>query len=258
MIRIDKPATPPAVLASRGLRAIEEFCRAFDANPDDYRDGRRTFEFDSGIYGHSSVKTALSAAQHGKCAFCESKVRHIAYGDVEHFRPKAASQQGSAQPLIRPGYYWLAYDWGNLLFCCQICNQRYKRNLFPLREPARRARSHHDAIAGEKPLLVNPAASDPARAITFRGEYAVPGRRHQHGAASIEALGLNRAELIDRRREWLNVIALLRSNRALLAAAGGTNPARDIRDQLARIDAELLRCTQPPAEFAALVRAALE
>jgi hypothetical protein len=44
-----------------------------DADPEAHRD----FEFDGGIYGHRSVKDALREAQHGKCAFCESKIAHI-------------------------------------------------------------------------------------------------------------------------------------------------------------------------------------
>ena len=61
--------------------------------------------------------------------FCESKVSHIAYGDVEHFRPKAGYRQRPEDPLVQPGYYWLAYEWSNLLFCCQLCNQRFKATI---------------------------------------------------------------------------------------------------------------------------------
>nr|WP_239015299.1 AAA family ATPase [Archangium violaceum] len=78
----------------------------------------------------------------GKCAFCESQLAHISYGDVEHFRPKAGWRQEEGGPLGRPGYYWLAYEWTNLFLACTLCNQQFKRNLFPLRTPSRRARSH--------------------------------------------------------------------------------------------------------------------
>ena len=114
------------------------------------------FEFNAGLYRSRSVKIALQKAQHDKCAICESKVTHIAYGDVEHFRPKAAYRQSTDGPLVRPGYYWLAYDWSNLLFCCQLCNQRFKRNHFPLIDPSQRAKSHNDEIGNEQPLLINP------------------------------------------------------------------------------------------------------
>ena len=85
--------------------------------------------------------------------FLRVQGHHIAYGDVEHYRPKAGYRQDAEDPLGRPGYYWLAYEWSNLLFCCQICNQRFKRNLFPLVDPARRAETHHDDLSSEQPLF---------------------------------------------------------------------------------------------------------
>ena len=121
---------------------MKRLCEQYDSSPDSYKSGAKAFasrDFESGIYGAKSVKQALQKAQHGKCAFCESKITHIAYGDVEHFRPKAGYRQCPKDPLVRPGYYRLAYEWSNLFFCCTLCNQRFKGNHFPLADPARRA-----------------------------------------------------------------------------------------------------------------------
>ena len=148
MIRVVKPATPPAVLLTRGAISRQRHCDDFDAAPDDYRSGTRTFAFDHSIYAADEVKADLLAAQHEKCAFCESHVRHVGYGDVEHFRPKAGYQQRQTGTLRRPGYYWLAYYWENLFFCCQLCNN-LKRNHFPLRDGRRRA-PHPLTISGPK------------------------------------------------------------------------------------------------------------
>ena len=161
MIRVHKRDRAPKILRERGANQTEEDNRAFDESPADYRSGAKTFDVKSGIYGAKSVKNALKKDQHGKCAFCEAKVEHIAHGDVEHFRPKKGFRQSSTDDLGRPGYYWLAYAWGNLFFACQICNQRHKGNLFPLTETGGRARSHHDAIAGENPLFLDPGADEP-------------------------------------------------------------------------------------------------
>jgi hypothetical protein len=106
------------------------------------------------------VKAALRIAQHDKCGFCESKVTHVAFGDVEHFRPKAAFRAIQGDALTRPGYYWLAYEWTNLLFACEPCNRRHKGNLFPLVDEATRARSHTDDITRETPLFIDPTAED--------------------------------------------------------------------------------------------------
>ena len=96
-----------------------------------------------------------------------NRVRHIGYGDVEHFRPKGGYKQRRRGPARRPGYYWLAYDWDNLFYSCQLCNQRFKRNLFPLRDGRRRARSHTHRLDKEEPLLVDPAEQDPSKYIGF-------------------------------------------------------------------------------------------
>jgi len=57
---------------------------------------------------------------HNKCAYCEADTAVVAHGDVEHFRPKSI-------------YWWLAYCYDNYLYSCQVCNQVYKGNSFPIR-----------------------------------------------------------------------------------------------------------------------------
>jgi|GEM_PF-3428357 len=115
MISIHKPAAAPEILLTRGREETGRNQEAYERAPADHDRGASKLSFRSDIYGHSSVKEALIAAQHGKCCFCEAKITHISYGDVEHFRPKAGYRQHPRDPLGRPGYYWLAYDWGNPL-----------------------------------------------------------------------------------------------------------------------------------------------
>src|SRR5262249_19201025 len=155
-------------------------------------EAHKTFRFKGAIYGHPSVKDALRKAQHDKCALCEAKITHVQYGDVEHFRPKAGYRQHPEDPLVRPGYYWLAYEWSNLLFCCQLCNQRFKGNHFPLADPARRARSHRDDITQEEPLLINPTTEDPADFLEFRENVIRAIDDNPRGNATIKVFGLDR------------------------------------------------------------------
>jgi uncharacterized protein (TIGR02646 family) len=216
------------------------------------------FKFDDSLYGAKEVKEALRQAQHGKCAFCESMVAHIAHGDVEHFRPKAGFVQREGGALTRPGYYWLVYEWTNLFFACQLCNQRFKKNLFPLRNPAQRALSHRDDLRKEKPLLLDPSAVDPAKYLGFREEFAYPIRNSKVGQITIAVLGLNRVELADMRRQFLRPIKRLITTRNLLAdrlAADG--PDSQLEAELVLLDAELQASTEDTAQFAAMVRAYL-
>jgi len=65
----------------------------------------------------SNTKNQLLVETHNKCAYCESDVTTVSFGDVEHYRPKSV-------------YWWLAYVYDNYLASCAICNQRFKGKKF--------------------------------------------------------------------------------------------------------------------------------
>ncbi|WP_089812008.1 hypothetical protein [Chitinophaga sp. YR627] len=126
MIQIVRKASVavPIVLQKKGQEATAALIAR-------YEEGERNFksktDFDSTIYAHDDVKSSLLDVQGHKCCFCESKISHTSYGDVEHYRPKSAWVQHE-EALNKPGYFWLSYDWNNLLLSCELCNQRYKKN----------------------------------------------------------------------------------------------------------------------------------
>lgn len=255
MIRIHKPASPPAILVSAGKRRRSEHSRDFTRSRAAFLCGERTFEFDRSIYSDASVKRELIAAQHDKCCFCESKVSHITSGDVEHFRPKAACRQGVDAAIERPGYYWLAYEWANLYFACEQCNRRAKGSLFPLVDPAHRARSHHQArrVGREAPLFLNPGVDDPEVFIAYRDEVPFAIAANPRAAATIAALNLGRDELSERRRDRLGALQV--SCLVIEAARGGTRRLpRDLVEAATRVVAASSR---DDAEYAAMSRAAL-
>jgi hypothetical protein len=74
-------------------------------------------KFDSTYWKLSKDRLKIESSE--KCAYCECQVPQVAHGDVEHFRPKVK-------------YWWLAYCYDNFLFSCQICNQIYKNDEFPV------------------------------------------------------------------------------------------------------------------------------
>ena len=249
MISIDKPEEPPAILRERGNAETDALSREFTQNKADYENGTKKFEFDSGIYGSKSVKNALIKAQHGKCFLCESKITHISFGDVEHFRPKGGSRQSSDEKEMKfPGYYWLAYAWENLFLACQLCNQRFKKNLFPLEDPTQRAVSHESDSSKEKPLFVNPEIENPEVYISFRGEipFAVDG--NLRGKTTIEATGINRDELNEMRFATLKKLKMI-YELALL------NP--QIPESVEAIN-YLQQCRESSHEYTAAIRANME
>jgi uncharacterized protein (TIGR02646 family) len=246
MIFIHKSPAPPKILETRGREETERNQKSYEKAPADYEGGAIGFSFDSGIYGHSSVKEALIAAQHGKCCFCESKITHISYGDVEHFRPKAGYRQHSRDSLGRPGYYWLAYEWSNLYLCCQLCNQRFKKNTFPLVDPARRCHNHAADLDLEEPLFLDPGgAVNPEDHIEFRRERPRARKGSLRGKATIEALGLQREPLRERRYDRYQTLASLQKLVRLLP-----DDDSDVQEALA-----ILRdAIRDDAEYAAMAR----
>lgn len=128
-------------------------------------------------YNHPQVKEALISETAGKCAYCESKLRHIQHGDIEHIRPKSDNPH-------------LAFSWENLTLACQICNQR-KSNLDP-----------------DFNNILDPYNGLAEDDIVFCGALA-SGAGRRSGARTIDILGLNRPELIERRAERLGLLQLI-------------------------------------------------
>jgi len=111
----------------------------------------------------------------GKCAYCETPIEDIFPGDVEHYRPKGKVTDENYNTIYiqkddgtyildddgnkipHPGYYWLAYEWTNLMPSCTYCNRPKKdfgkRNCFPV-EGINIFKIGDEKL--EKPLLINP------------------------------------------------------------------------------------------------------
>jgi uncharacterized protein (TIGR02646 family) len=212
------------------------------------------FEFKA--YSHGDVKTALSKMTGGNCAYCEADYDATAPVDVEHFRPKAAIEKDTG--LTKPGYWWLAARWDNLLPSCIRCNRKErlplfdgselvtgKGNRFPLDDEDRRA---HDVggEADETPLLIDPCRDDPADFIRFEDQggkcIAVPVEEDptslsaRRARASIDIYGLNRAGLVrDRSRYMVRAKLLLAQLERAVRRLNRISPEDDEN----RIDAEL-------------------
>jgi uncharacterized protein (TIGR02646 family) len=166
-------------------------------------------EVSQAVYAAEVVKQALEQLFLGKCCYCESRIGVVADWDVEHFRPKG---KVSERPE-HPGYYWLAYDWENLLPSCSYCNQARKDRAtameaegpsegkldqFPLLDEALRCMDHHGDLALEQPLMINPTLEDPEIHIGFMPDGKAFGLS-ERGARTIDICHLNRKRLRDER-----------------------------------------------------------
>ena len=180
----------------------------------------------------------MKAETGGKCAYCEAPTSVVAHGDVEHFRPKSI-------------YWWLALTFDNYLYSCQLCNQSYKSDNFPISGPlvsapvmpaSKPTGTALDALAADLVLdatvmsdlearklwatedadLPNPYLEDPAPLFAYEVDpinkevwlRSSGGERADRAAAAVNVfLGLNREEL--RRERFVHYRALVVLRRAL-------------------------------------------
>jgi hypothetical protein len=167
-----------------------------------------TYEWEDEIWGWLK-EFLLTHVLHDKCAYCETRDVRSAY-HAEHFRPKgmvryrptnakklhkAMTASHAGLQIEHPGYFWLAYDWKNLLPSCGYCNAFHgKNNQFPtavnhyvltqavdaatiaqlkdapLESPTYKGMYYlltEDLNALEAPQLVNPLFEDPRSVIRF-------------------------------------------------------------------------------------------
>jgi len=174
-------------------------------------------------YSESDVKDALIELFKGKCAYCESKFLHVYPGDVEHFRPKGEIEE--ATPNKKPGYYWLAADWTNLLLSCRNCNQKLKHqifgkvqketmgkmNQFPLDKDFKHIQNHKTyskKISAEEQnrLLINPCIENPESYFKYESAGVIKpkvsaGKYFQMAEKSITVYVLQRMSLVQAREK---------------------------------------------------------
>ena len=199
MNKIFKKEEAPEVLRTKGVELRDSLIAQADA-------GNTAFCFEKKVYAHDSVKEQMMEDQHRKCAYCE-QFKNGDFGCVEHYRPKGGYDLGAGTQLQQPGYYWLAYDWQNLLFSCSECNTSYKRNHFPLVNENARDIEHRD-ITNEVPAIINPVTTDPGDHIEFSEFIIRPkmidGQESIQGKTTIGVFRLNdRKDLKEKRRkEW--------------------------------------------------------
>jgi hypothetical protein len=117
-------------------------------------------------YNHRDVKDAILAETYKKCAYCESKPRHVEPGDIEHVVPKSASPE-------------LWFEWTNLTLACSNCNTK----------------------KGTREGFVDPNNDNPDEHLYFYGPLVFALDTSPKGQITETILKLNREDLRDKRIE---------------------------------------------------------
>jgi hypothetical protein len=150
-----------------------------------------------------------------KCAYCEGKYGAGHPWHVEHYRPKSEVTE-NRQLIDHPGYFWLAYEWHNLLLACAHCNSweeatentegkshPSKSNEFRVRGnriagPGPDPKNWLDELKQEQPLLINPYDEeiDPEDHFAFQETGHIFGTTNE-GRETVEVCNLKRVSLVE-------------------------------------------------------------
>jgi len=186
--------------------ALNELLNSLDrkAKDDVYRGEVRV-----GTNIEKRVVIALKRKYLNKCGYCESFEHEPC---VEHHRPIGLVTGGTVR---NKGYYWLAYEWTNMVASCDTCNERpYKGTNYPVRTlpinsiPPILANGDYDYAqfryssaynVRELPAILHPEyCLHPEQHFTFnlKGEI---GHASVEGEHSIRVYGLDRITLNTKR-----------------------------------------------------------
>ena len=200
----------------------------FNSPPNDLQNGfekkkknllerKSDHQFDGRIY-NNTVKQELKALYHNKCAYCESIMSDDTL-TVEHYRPKKGSYS----------YYWLGYEWSNLLLVCENCNNA-KGDKFPIgtlpnfgkknrvqtpkllltgKLNINAMKASHSYLLNEKPYLLHPEIDEPKKFlyVNDKGELISKIAKNaneyynERAKQTINLTNLNREILILKRRK---------------------------------------------------------
>jgi len=146
---------------------------------------------------HKDVVEKLSVIYHKKCAYCESILDNI---NIEHYRPKYK-------------YYWVAFEWTNLLLVCPKCNISKAAN-FPLKDENNRITTpqalksewlaNSKTFIDEGALILNPEIDNPEEHFSFFTDGRIEGLT-ERGKTTINVLNLNREALIQKRSTLISM-----------------------------------------------------
>jgi hypothetical protein len=210
------PSAPTGEQQEEWAKWERRAAKARDECLDQVRRGERP-TYKSKIW--TDLKTfLLDNVFHGKCGYCESMITDVTYGAADHYRPKGRVTVMNGQKLVpvsrrgktHCGYYWLAYDWRNLIPACDMCNSGdAKVDQFPVANkhafpPHRRNPPDWDKLeTSESPLLLHPYRDDPDAHLQFGKAGTVAAREGSRlGKESIEAFKLTRTELVTTRSDY--------------------------------------------------------
>ena len=164
----------PQILIDNAEDWTKQYCAALSA-------GMKPSDDLATKYKCPEIKQALAEETFGKCVYCESKIQHISYGDIEHILPKNKD--------ARPDLY---VEWNNLTLACAQCNRSGKGTYY-----------------NPNLLLINPYQDQPESHLQDIGPLILPMINSERAQITEKILKLNRPSLVERRTERIMYIERL-------------------------------------------------
>lgn len=213
MRKVDKESVlKPASLT---LPDLQDLLKAIEGdksliNSDIYRGKIRNPD---GTLLKEEVVEVLEAIYNGKCAYCED----FTSTEIEHYRPKSRTMYFPKHG----GYFWLCYEWSNLIPSCHECNKS-KSFEFPIKNQhvrlpdcytgqvldLKKCVAHQAPLIDEGPYLLHPEIDEPYEYLSFQIDEKKRGialtgldSTNKRGEETIRICNLNREELLRKRQE---------------------------------------------------------
>ena len=162
---------------------------------------------DVGGKTQSKVREKLNEFYFSKCAYCET----LCKAEIEHYRPK----KGVTEDTLHNGYYWLCYEWSNLVPSCRYCNtEGGKGNQFPIKGTRvklppfdvqfklDKEQIKANTLLSEQPYLLHPEIDNPVNYLDFKIDSQGQGVEIQ-GIDGINERGEQTIKICNLNREYL-------------------------------------------------------
>lgn len=163
MIKLSK-LPEPKILKENAKKWTEEHLKNIE-------EGKESTSYLKSRYSHKEIKDSILKETSEKCAYCESKFRHVHHGDIEHIYPKSLDESKR-------------FEWANLTLACEICNQNKSTT--------------------DIGIMIDPYKMDPSDHLFFAGTIII--EITDNGLYAKTILDLNRSELLEARKTRLETI----------------------------------------------------
>ncbi|MDR6845680.1 AAA family ATPase [Flavobacterium granuli] len=195
MIKLERGPVPSFFESPQFMDAINKLEK-------DFNDSERQQRLRFNVSFIPRIKAYLMENFHRKCMYCETKLGVSDEGTMDPFRPRSGARGLDQKKYASTHYWWLYYEWDNMMLSCSTCNLKYKRDFFPLEDEILRAPvgTKGMELLNEKPLLIDPCLENPEEHLSFSEDGLVSALTPK-GQVTIEVLGLNRQPLIYERKE---------------------------------------------------------